>query len=660
MAVTLHREDPTVSQLPPVGPRSAPRLVVKNTPIETSFVKPGAKITARSDNYYACQEPSREEFFKGTYKRRFVQLNQCGFHGVSSRPYKDLGQVELNDGRLILDGLGQSSSQEQMPEQANRSSPHRPLSPSHFTSPYKVKLRAKTPSQFPSELANLDTALCQGDSRLESIRRGRGLFELMEKHEALKRDREAEQVKLAEEGARNEWIEAELPSQVSLTQEQEDRIKEQALQLPNISENPPPTAAGQTLEPTTDQLGSDEESQLSQSAGWGAWSYVYNQPRPGDLQLTLEDIKERSDLGEASQPQPHSQCTEEVEGWYRMLCVLVWVLEAMRMESPHHMTPFHKCWNREQPPPNESLGKRVYDLNKSQLNKWEKLQKQDKAIHRMRSSVRASVFLQRISPFRLSTPKKMVTTQLDDHDEKEEHVKFTDAKPRVPSGRASQLEEDRKMMKQRKLTPLQTENLLTLLEEELNYSKKQSRNRINEIIKQADEKRHIIVPPERSLQLPPLPRLDVGEMVTEFVESEERREMIAHEQLTAMERDRSKALHQRFSSLRVSGNLWHDLFVMREGVQIETTSMARRKLLMNYEWFPELRSMLPEPVQRVPKCSKLLATLEDLAEYMCEVGPRRMSRRKLIQFLTQRVIYIVEKDYTKWLEQHTLAFKKKT
>ena len=46
--------------------------------------------------------------------------------------------------------------------------------------------------------------------------------------------------------------------------------------------------------------------------------------------------------------------------------------------------------------------------------------------------------------------------------------------------------------------------------------------------------------------------------------------------------------------------------------------------------------MLPEPVQRVPKCSKLLATLEDLAEYMCEVGPRRMSRRKLIQVLATR------------------------
>ncbi len=51
----------------------------------------------------------------------------------------------------------------------------------------------------------------------------------------------------------------------------------------------------------------------------------------------------------------------------------------------------------------------------------------------MRSSVRASIFLQRISPFRLNTPKKVVTTQnqLDDYEEKEEHVKFTDTKPRT-------------------------------------------------------------------------------------------------------------------------------------------------------------------------------------------------------------------------------------
>lgn len=50
-------------------------------------------------------------------------------------------------------------------------------------------------------------------------------------------------------------------------------------------------------------------------------------------------------------------------------------------------------------------------------------------------------------------------------------------------------------------------------------------------------------------------------------------------------RDRHKALQQRFTSLQVSGNMWQDLAVMREGVEIETTAMARRRLLMNYEWW---------------------------------------------------------------------------
>ncbi len=53
-------------------------------------------------------------------------------------------------------------------------------------SPYKVKLRAKTPSQFPSELANMTQALDQGSERLDCVKRGRGLFELIKKHEALK------------------------------------------------------------------------------------------------------------------------------------------------------------------------------------------------------------------------------------------------------------------------------------------------------------------------------------------------------------------------------------------------------------------------------------------------------------------------------------------
>ncbi len=52
--------------------------------------------------------------------------------------------------------------------------------------------------------------------------------------------------------------------------------------------------------------------------------------------------------------------------------------------------------------------------------------------------------------------------------------------------------------------------------------------------------------------------------------------------------------------------------------------------------FPELKGMLPEHVQQLPKCSKLLTILEGISEYMRVVGPKRMSRRRLIQVLATR------------------------
>ena len=46
--------------------------------------------------------------------------------------------------------------------------------------------------------------------------------------------------------------------------------------------------------------------------------------------------------------------------------------------------------------------------------------------------------------------------------------------------------------------------------------------------------------------------------------------------------------------------------------------------------------MLPDYVQYAPKCMKLMAVLEEIAQYMSEVGPKRMSRRRLIQVLATR------------------------
>ena len=98
-------------------------------------------------------------------------------------------------------------------------------------------------------------------------------------------------------------------------------------------------------------------------------------------------------------------------------------------------------------------------------------------------------------------------------------------------------------------------------------------------------------------------------------------------------RDHGKATQQRFGSLEVSGNIWQDLKAMRQGVAIETTSMARRRLLMNYEWFPQLLSLLPEEVRTDHYCRKLLLHLAELADYMNQVGPWKMSKKKLTQVL---------------------------
>lgn len=40
--------------------------------------------------------------------RRHVQLTQCGFHTPNHKLYRDVGSVELDDAKLILEGLGQN------------------------------------------------------------------------------------------------------------------------------------------------------------------------------------------------------------------------------------------------------------------------------------------------------------------------------------------------------------------------------------------------------------------------------------------------------------------------------------------------------------------------------------------------------------------------
>lgn len=108
--------------------------------------------------------------------------------------------------------------------------------------------------------------------------------------------------------------------------------------------------------------------------------------------------------------------------------------------------------------------------------------------------------------------------------------------------------------------------------------------------------------------------------------------------------------------------------------------------------YSDLYAMLPPNVKTDQYCCKLLGDLRRVSEYMFSVGPRKMSRRKMIQvlrtlrpwelqspavysavevgslwmtclagyyiifqFLITKVIYIAVEDYSKWLEYHTLT-----
>ena len=78
--------------------------------------------------------------------------------------------------------------------------------------------------------------------------------------------------------------------------------------------------------------------------------------------------------------------------------MLVWVLEAMRMENPSHMTPLSQCWRLDHPPPDEAKGKKRTEMFKTQLHKFDAIIKEHKVhimkpLHMLQISVHFLTYL---------------------------------------------------------------------------------------------------------------------------------------------------------------------------------------------------------------------------------------------------------------------------
>jgi hypothetical protein len=233
--------------------------------------------------------------------------------------------------------------------------------------------------------------------------------------------------------------------------------------------------------------------------------------------------------------------------------------------------------------------------------------------------------------------------------------------------------EEQRMRRQKKLTSSQMETLMKTLEEELDFSKKANHVRIERLLQRAHQAKKVPSTPSPPPSSPsPQPALDVGRVQEQFSEIEQTKTMTVHHQLSAMDRDRVKALEQRLVSLKAQHTLWRDLSLMRQGVEIESTCMARKKLLMNFQWFPDLLSQLPDAVKADRYCQRLLELLSAHSQHSAQVGPDQWSKRKLIsilstlrpwelqspetsaaiEFLIRHVIYILPEDYQQWMQYH--------
>lgn len=89
-----------------------PRSYVRPVPLPIPSHQ-GLKITARNAKIYTCEVPTRREVARENYERRTHQMSKCGYRSVIYKPYQPVGEVYLDDKKLILSALGQEQTEQE-------------------------------------------------------------------------------------------------------------------------------------------------------------------------------------------------------------------------------------------------------------------------------------------------------------------------------------------------------------------------------------------------------------------------------------------------------------------------------------------------------------------------------------------------------------------
>ncbi|XP_065897856.1 coiled-coil domain-containing protein 60-like isoform X2 [Dysidea avara] len=705
MALVLCRPD----KPPPPTDRVAQRVFLKYEPVPAS-PQQGGHIKARSELNYDTHEPERKEVFQENFKRRNAHL-QAGFHGPCEKSYREVGEVVLNNKKLFQEALGQDGGRSLTPPQNEVSYEELKKLP---LSAGKLQLRAKTPAQFPEQLVSLKEQLKRENACLEASRRGFGLFKLLSDVEHCKRNKAEKEAKVEAQRLLYDW------RPPSPTDDESRDLASSTRRLFSVVSHPRVSAEDKgNRELDGSQVVMNIESATPSRTQSPMESDPCNEGDsvPGEVQSSIRGSVFLH-IPDEEQPSLDEQVTKDMErdNWYYQLCVLEWVLHAMQLSSVHHMPPFSKCWNVEMhstpgvfaSSTDRKPGK-YYDQQwdqfvrggavkkaanvKGRVNTGSRFARSSRPAQQQSTVHQSSHHLMAAAASSsLSTQKSRGTSDVSSIPEvpsEQEQNKNAQvwaspsnlaqisAQPYVPKSPPTiPFAEEKKAKRQKRLTPDQLKALESLVDEEFVYSKRQNKNRLKALLKEADERRVAEEMEQSTTAKVDFPQLmfDLPTIKQKFGGIEEGRNMIVHEQLSAMQKNRLRACQQKFSALKMTGKYWDDIDNMRESVSMETTAMAKKKLLMNYYWYEELDAQLPDHVKSDQYCKILLANLKILATYMCQVGPKHMSKKKLIKvlgslkpwelraplvaatikFIITKVIYIVEEDYQQWLENHAI------
>lgn len=732
----------------------------------------GEKVIARTDQNYEQLRPSRDEVRRANYERRREQLSRQGFHSASTRPYRELGEVELNERRLLLKAVGQD---QRVRLDSLSSGVDEPVNWSQFSSSSTIGLKIQANKADLKKLT-LEEQLSTASQRLFDVKQGRGLFKLIKQEEEHRLQRRQQAAQEEARQLRATWRPADAmddasrPSgfhsttslrKLSITSDDGLGISRSSSRSPGAerarsggraSQAGSEVTSASALESAHTMLGSavhasslgiDRTSQnLDGLAAGGSTAritpfHAADDPATRDSssrtsllasdsgttenhgsETTLgrerslhqaelvdipEDLEEEENYFDTSSTRLHSMShsslassggeddTIDMEFTLRFLSVIKWILEGMLIENLATLPPVIYSWSPAKELETQRARVAFLEMQRHADEKWDKmvttpvghLGTADKTrsgtwhpgqrIIRYPKNKAPTIHHSTASHYMPESPASSSDINTPNESPMLHVPAKTDMRIKTPTQAGvrkspSPTAQASPVPVQRKLSPEQMEWFLGHINNQTHhFHRRRPRSSIGYKQKSDEDELETRIPytPEANVTLDP------ARMRQRFANAAMRKQLIVQTQLMAMERDRYQTCTQKFealSRLPANGRLWSDMEQVRAGVETETAAMARRKLLMNYEWFRELKNRLPDSVHEDQRCGPVIQKLSKLHRTYVQVGPRKLNKAKLmkvltclrpwelevpevqqaIEFVRKDIVYLSDKEFANW------------